>query len=106
TAAINARSVDTRREYLHRMQLTRDHFPPRKALACGNFAHAYASCPSSDKQVIRLMQSVNLGIVTAYNDMLSAHSPLGDYPPMIKEFARELGSTAQVAGGVPAMCDG
>jgi phosphogluconate dehydratase len=106
TAAIKARSEITRAEYLQRMQITREYFPPRKKLSCGNFAHGYAACSPQDKQTIQRMQSANLGIVTAYNDMLSAHAPLGDYPDLIKGFAREVGSTAQVAGGVPAMCDG
>ncbi|MFM1896240.1 MAG: hypothetical protein RLZZ385_1314 [Pseudomonadota bacterium] len=77
-----------------------------RKLSCGNLAHGFAACNAEDKQRIRLMQSVNLGIVTAYNDMLSAHQPLGDYPRLIKQFANAVGSTAQVAGGVPAMCDG
>ncbi len=106
TEAIKQRSVETRKLYLQRMQLTRDYFPPRRKLSCGNLAHACAASPDTDKQTIRLMQAANLGIVTAFNDMLSAHQPLGDYPELIKRAARELGSSAQVASGVPAMCDG
>lgn len=106
TETIRRRSGETRRHYLQRMQQTRDQDPPKQRLSCGNLAHGYAACNDSDKQTIRLMESANLGIVTSYNDMLSAHQPLGRYPDMIKQFARDVGSTAQVAGGVPAMCDG
>ncbi len=106
TEAIRERSVNTRQRYLARMRMTRDELPPRRKLSCGNLAHGFAACGEPDKQTIRLMQSVNLGIVTAYNDMLSAHQPLETYPAFIKEVARGLGSSAQVAGGVPAMCDG
>ncbi len=106
TKAIRERSLETRKRYLQRIQLTRDYFPPRKKLSCGNLAHACAAAPDTDKQTIRLMQAANLGIVTAYNDMLSAHEPLGGYPALIKKAAREVGSSAQVASGVPAMCDG
>lgn len=106
TADIRARSVESRQAYLQRMQRTRDEEPPRRKLSCGNLAHGYAACGETDKQTIRLMQSANLGIVTAYNDMLSAHQPLETYPAFIKEVARQVGSSAQVAGGVPAFCDG
>ena len=106
TAAIRERSRDSRRRYLRRMTLTRETLPPRRVLSCGNFAHGFAGCNAVDKQTIRLMQSANIGIVTAYNDMLSAHKPLEHYPEFIREVAREVGSSAQVAGGVPALCDG
>ena len=106
TAGIAERSEASRKAYLLRMQRTRDELPPRRKLSCGNLAHGFAACADPDKQRIRLMQSVNLGIVTAYNDMLSAHQPLESYPSYIKQVARDVGSTAQVAGGVPAMCDG
>ena len=106
TDAIRVRSSKTRQVYLNRMQRTRDELPPRRKLSCGNLAHGFAACGETDKQTIRLMQSANLGIVTAFNDMLSAHQPLETYPTLIKEIARGLGSSAQVAGGVPAMCDG
>ena len=106
TDAIRERSSRARRLYLKRMQRTRDELPPRRKLSCGNLAHGFAACGETDKQTIRLMQSANLGIVTAFNDMLSAHQPLEHYPSLIKEVARGLGSSAQVAGGVPAMCDG
>ena len=106
TDAIRTRSAQSRQQYLLRMQRTRDLLPPRRTLSCGNLAHGFAACGEPDKQRIRLMQSANLGIVTAYNDMLSAHQPLETYPGLIKQVAREVGSSAQVAGGVPAMCDG
>lgn len=106
TDAIRERSSRARQLYLKRMQRSRDELPPRRKLSCGNLAHGFAACGETDKQTIRLMQSANLGIVTAFNDMLSAHQPLEHYPALIKEVARGLGSSAQVAGGVPAMCDG
>lgn len=106
TQKIVERSALSRKRYLDTMTATMDGNPPKKRLSCGNVAHAYASCGQQDKDTIRLMQSAHLGIITAYNDMLSAHQPLETYPSLIKEAARSLGSTAQVAGGVPAMCDG
>lgn len=106
TASIKARSIDTRVAYEARMQRTQDKHPPKQRLSCGNLAHGYAACGETDKQTIRLMASANLGIINAYNDILSAHQPLADYPQQIKEVAREYGCSAQVAGGVPAMCDG
>lgn len=106
TAAIRERSRHSRQAYLERMQRTRDQDPPKKVLSCGNLAHGYAACGESDKQTIRLMQSANIGIVNAYNDVIAAHQPMHAYPELIRRVAREVGSTAQVAGGVPAMCDG
>ncbi len=106
TENIIARSRVARSKYVESMRRTMGENPPKKRLSCGNLAHAYAGCGSQDKDTIRLMQSANLGVVTAFNDMLSAHQPLETYPNLIKEAARSLGSTAQVAGGVPAMCDG
>jgi len=106
TSALIERSQATRQRYLDTMGKTRDSDPPRESLSCGNLAHGYAACDLEDKQKIRLMQSANIGIVNAYNDVLSAHQPLAAYPQVVKQFAAELGSTAQVAGGVPAMCDG
>ncbi len=106
TEELTERSRSSRAAYLDRLKRARDQDPPRRKLSCGNLAHGYAACNASDKQAIRLMASANLGIVTAYNDMLSAHQPLEDYPRLIKQFANDRGSTAQVAGGVPAMCDG
>jgi phosphogluconate dehydratase len=106
TADLIKRSQKSRKDYLERMQASRDQDPPRLSLSCGNLAHSYAACNSDDKQTIRLMQSANLGIINAYNDVLSAHQPLAHYPDIVKKYAAELGSSAQVAGGVPAMCDG
>jgi phosphogluconate dehydratase len=81
--------------------------PHRGALQCANFAHGVAGCGSAeDKQRLRLMNEANVGIVTAYNDMLSAHQPYEHYPELIKQALRQVGSVGQVAGGVPAMCDG
>lgn len=79
----------------------------RGELSCGNLAHGFAGCDvPTDKNRLKLTNSANLGIVSSYNDMLSAHRPYEDYPAIIKEAARGMGSTAQFAGGVPAMCDG
>ncbi len=80
--------------------------PARKALGCANVAHGFAACTTSDKDELRNGDGANLGIVTAYNDMLSAHQPFETYPDLIRNAARAAGGTAQVAGGVPAMCDG
>lgn len=106
TQQIIKRSRTHRKAYVDMMRNTMRDNPPKKRLSCGNLAHAYAACNQTDKQAIRLMQSANLGITTSFNDMLSAHQPLETYPKLIKKAARALGSTAQVAGGVPAMCDG
>lgn len=106
TEAIEARSQDLRDDYLRDIDAMRAGAPDRKQLSCGNLAHGMAACSSDDKSVIKLMDSANIGIVTAYNDMLSAHAPYETYPERIKQAARRLGSTAQIAGGVPAMCDG
>lgn len=105
TARIEQRSQSTRNLYLSRMQqaAVRDN---RHNLACGNLAHAVAASPVSDKFKIVASKAPNIGIVTAYNDMLSAHQPFETYPELIKKVARSLGASAQVAGGVPAMCDG
>ncbi|MCO6060255.1 phosphogluconate dehydratase, partial [Pseudomonas sp. MOB-449] len=80
--------------------------PQRGKLQCANFAHGVAGCGGGDKQRLRLMDSANVAIVTAYNDMLSAHQPYEDYPEKIRQALRDIGSVGQVAGGVPAMCDG
>jgi phosphogluconate dehydratase len=78
----------------------------RGELSCGNLAHGFAACGGQDKQTLKLMNAANLGIISAYNDMLSAHQPLETFPEIIRQAARHLGSSAQFAGGVPAMCDG
>ncbi|MGB1237670.1 MAG: phosphogluconate dehydratase [Pseudomonadales bacterium] len=106
TQRIIERSRSTRARYLDAMQRAQQQGVHRASLSCGNLAHGFAACGTSDKQALKLMNAVNLGIVTAYNDMLSAHQPYQDYPQQIKAAAAELGSVAQVAAGVPAMCDG
>ncbi|WP_413630208.1 phosphogluconate dehydratase [Novosphingobium sp. KCTC 2891] len=105
TERIVQRSKDSRAAYLDLIGRQRDAGVNRPVLSCGNLAHGFAAA-GEDKAVIRTGQAMNIGIVTAYNDMLSAHQPYGRYPEQIKVFAREKGATAQVAGGVPAMCDG
>jgi phosphogluconate dehydratase len=106
TERIVKRSQETRRRYLARMEAQRSNQPRRKALGCANLAHGFAACGGHDKEALRSGEGPNLGIVTAYNDMLSAHQPLETYPEIIRQAARAAGGTAQVAGGVPAMCDG
>ncbi|MBI3155478.1 MAG: phosphogluconate dehydratase [Burkholderiales bacterium] len=106
TRRIVERSRDTRAAYLARIRAARADGTHRRALSCGNLAHGFAACAETDKQRLRAGDAPNLGIVTAYNDMLSAHQPYEPYPERIRAVARRLGHTAQVAGGVPAMCDG
>ena len=105
TARIVERSAPSRRRYLDFIAREGAAGAGRGSLSCGNLAHAFAAA-GDDKPAIREGGAMNIGIVTAYNDMLSAHQPYGRYPEAIKLFAREAGATAQVAGGVPAMCDG
>ncbi len=105
TKRIISRSKDSRQNYLELIERQRDNGVHRPNLSCGNLAHGFAAS-GNDKAAIRSGKAMNIGIVTAYNDMLSAHQPYGRYPEQIKVFAREAGATAQVAGGVPAMCDG
>jgi phosphogluconate dehydratase len=105
TKRIIERSKSTRASYLDLIARQRDDGTNRHSLACGNLAHGFAAS-GEDKEVIKRGKAMNIGIVTAFNDMLSAHQPYGRYPEAIKLFAREVGATAQVAGGVPAMCDG
>ena len=105
TARIEERSSATRRAYLERIEAARKAGPGRQHLSCGNLAHAFAAVPLGDKLSMR-GRAPNIGIVTSYNDMLSAHQPFKDYPDLIKDAARKVGATAQVAGGTPAMCDG
>ncbi len=107
TDRLIARSRATRERYLAQMAAADSQGPHRGALQCANFAHGVAGCGSAeDKQRLRLMNEANVGIVTAYNDMLSAHQPYEHYPELIKQALRQVGSVGQVAGGVPAMCDG
>ena len=105
TKTIEDRSRDSRALYLERMRRAAEDGPRRAHLSCGNQAHAYAAM-EGDKPALVEARAPNIGIVTAYNDMLSAHKPFASYPDRIKEAARRSGATAQVAGGVPAMCDG
>ncbi|HVM22107.1 MAG TPA: phosphogluconate dehydratase [Sphingomicrobium sp.] len=105
TDRIIERSKPTRRRYLDLMAEQTERGINRPRLSCGNFAHGFAAS-GEDKGAISTLAGPNIGIVTAYNDMLSAHAPYGRYPEQIKIFAREAGATAQVGGGVPAMCDG
>lgn len=106
TARIQQRSRDARGRYLARIGAARRPDPARGHVSCTNLAHAMAAAPADDKLAIRTQRAPNIGIVSAYNDMLSAHQPLRDFPETIKRAAREAGATAQFAGGVPAMCDG
>jgi phosphogluconate dehydratase len=106
TDRIAARSRDSRRDYLKRLDAAKEQGVYRSALSCGNLAHGFAACSPSEKAALAGNKTLNLGIVNSYNDMLSAHQPYQFYPEIIKEAAREIGATAQVAGGVPAMCDG
>ena len=106
TEAIVARSRGTRARYLDDIEKAAAEGPHRAALSCGNLAHGFAGCGAHDKSALRGQAVPNVGIVTAYNDMLSAHQPYERFPEMIRAAAREAGAVAQVAGGVPAMCDG
>ncbi len=105
TERIRERSAPTRGAYLERIEAARAKGTARARLSCGNLAHGFAAA-GDDKDALKLQVKPNLGIVTAYNDMLSAHQPFATYPELIKMAARNAGGTAQVAGGVPAMCDG
>ncbi|MBT8092458.1 MAG: phosphogluconate dehydratase [Gammaproteobacteria bacterium] len=106
TARVRERSAESRGDYLDRMHAAAGDGPVRGSLACSNLAHGFAACGISDKQALKGSVVPNIGIVTAYNDMLSAHQPFETYPALIRRAAQERGAVAQVAGGVPAMCDG
>jgi phosphogluconate dehydratase len=116
TQRIRQRSAATRAAYLERLHAAANRPPGTERMGCANVAHALASMPDNDKAVamptgrpripVVAQRAPNIGVVTAYNDMLSAHAPLQHYPDLVKEEARRFGATAQVAGGVPAMCDG
>ena len=106
TERLRERSRDTRAAYLQRIDAIDRSGPQREHLSCGNLAHGFAACGSEDKAALRSGRRANLAIVTAYNDMLSAHQPYERYPSLIRQIARDAGFRAQVAGGVPAMCDG
>ena len=106
TERLRERSRETRAAYLRRIDAVDRGGPQREHLSCGNLAHGFAACGVDDKAALRNGRRANLAIVTAYNDMLSAHQPYERYPGLIRQVARDAGFTAQVAGGVPAMCDG
>jgi phosphogluconate dehydratase len=106
TARVAARSVESRAAYLEQIRAAASRGPRRGKLACGNLAHGFAACGPSDKADLKAGAKANVAIVSAYNDMLSAHQPLQAYPDLIKAAVREAGGVAQFAGGVPAMCDG
>ena len=106
TQRLVERSRATRERYLQLIRGAASDGPMRASLQCANFAHGVAGCGSDDKQTLRLMNAANVAIVSAYNDMLSAHQPYQHFPAQIKQALREVGSVGQFAGGVPAMCDG
>jgi phosphogluconate dehydratase len=106
TDRIRARSAATRSAYLMRLERLAGRPPGSERMGCANVAHAFAALPQDDKFRVVAQKAPNIGIVTAYNDMLSAHQPYEGYPALIRDEARRHGATVQVAGGVPAMCDG
>tara|TARA_R110002126_G_scaffold160458_7_gene308094 strand:+ start:725 stop:2557 length:1833 start_codon:yes stop_codon:yes gene_type:complete len=106
TDRIIARSAQSRAIYLARIEEAGQFGPHRGVLSCGNLAHGFAACNKQDKADLRSLTKANIGIISSYNDMLSAHQPYESYPALIKQAVNEVGSVAQFAGGVPAMCDG
>ena len=106
TERIRRRSAKERRSYLDRLQRAADRPPVRRSVACSNLAHGIAACGPDDKARLTAGEGPNVAIVTAYNDMLSAHQPFEGFPERLRAAARAAGGVAQVAGGVPAMCDG
>ncbi len=106
TNDIIERSRETRATYLARIDAAVEQGPHRAKLACGNLVHGFAACAASEKADLSASVKANIGIISAYNDMLSAHQPYKDYPDIIKNAATAAGGVAQFAGGVPAMCDG
>ncbi len=106
TQRIIERSKATRSAYLAQMRAAEEQGVHRATLSCGNLAHGFAACNAEDKDVLKMVNQVNVAMVSAYNDMLSAHQPFETYPNLIRAAIREMGSVAQFAGGVPAMCDG
>ncbi|ANY62691.1 phosphogluconate dehydratase [Comamonas aquatica] len=106
TRRIRERSADSRTAYLEQVDAMAARPPGAQSMGCANVAHAFAGIPGRDRIRIVEEKAPNVAIVTAYNDVLSAHAPLAHYPDILKDEARRLGATAQVAGGVPAMCDG
>lgn len=106
TDRIIERSQHSRAQYLNALDEAKANGVHRSSLSCGNLAHGFAACSPADKSTIKALTKANIGIVTAFNDMLSAHQPYEHYPQLLKAACQEVGSVAQVAGGVPAMCDG
>ena len=106
TARIAVRSAKTREAYLDQMRRAAEAEPHRSHLSCGNLAHGFAACEAPDKAALANSNAPNIAIISAYNDMLSAHQPFGEFPPLIKKALHEMGAVGQMAGGVPAMCDG
>ncbi|QKN81454.1 phosphogluconate dehydratase [Scandinavium goeteborgense] len=106
TNRIIERSKDTRRAYLARINQAKSDTVQRSRLACGNLAHGFAACQPDDKASLKSMLRNNIAIITSYNDMLSAHQPYEHYPDVIRKALHSVNAVAQVAGGVPAMCDG
>jgi len=106
TQRIVDRSRDSRARYLQMIDQAASEGPLRGSLSCGNLAHGFAACGKTDKERLKGDRSANIAIVSSYNDMLSAHQPFQGYPDQIKAALSEMGAVAQVAGGVPAMCDG
>ncbi|MDP7593416.1 MAG: phosphogluconate dehydratase [Litorilituus sp.] len=106
TERIIARSIVTRGEYLVKIQAAKSTTVHRASLSCGNLAHGFAACGNEDKAAVKGLNHSDIAIISAYNDMLSAHQPYQTYPDTIKEAVKETGGVAQFAGGVPAMCDG
>ena len=106
TQRVIERSKQTRQDYLDRISHAKKQTRVRAGLGCGNIAHVMAACSSDDKARLKADEQPNLAIINSYNDMLSAHVPYKDFPDLIKDLATKYDATAQVAGGVPAMCDG
>ncbi|MDK9557513.1 phosphogluconate dehydratase [Marinobacter sp. M216] len=106
TRRIIERSRSSRQDYLSRINELKTQSPHRSSLSCGNLAHGFAACAPGDKDTLKFMNKANVAIVSAYNDMLSAHQPYEKFPDIIREAAHSMGSVAQFAGGTPAMCDG
>ena len=104
TKRIINRSRKTRESYIKLMKSLAKNGVSRSGLSCGNLAHAIAACSESDKLNLMTEQKANIGIISSYNDMLSAHKPYEKYPEQIKTYAKEYNAVAQVAGAVPAMC--
>lgn len=106
TQRIVERSQQTRKAYLARIEQAKTATVHRSQLACGNLAHGFAACQPEDKASLKSMLRNNIAIITSYNDMLSAHQPYEHYPEIIRQALHSVNAVGQVAGGVPAMCDG